>query len=132
MHNFLRNKTPDCPHPGSVDIENLEEGKIYEGSWRSGHGEMASVSIREATTSQNLVKKLGKSFAITSILLVRYRGKKSLFSITYKRRYRFSMANYITEKHHRVVMWPFRFVHLLPTSTTFGCSFGNFISKISV
>ena len=43
MHNFLRNKTPDCPHPGSVDIENLEEGKIYEGSWRSEHGKMASV-----------------------------------------------------------------------------------------
>ena len=52
----------------------------------------------EVTTSQNLVKRLGKSFAITLILLARYRGKKSLFSsVTYKRRYRFSMANYITE-----------------------------------
>ena len=95
-------------------------------------GKWHQFQLVEVTTSQNLVKRLGKSFAITLILLARYRGKKSLFSsVTYKRRYRFSMANYITEKHHRIVMWPFRFVHLLSTSTTFGCSFGNFISKIS-
>ena len=40
LHNFLRDKTPDCKHPGSVDINNPEEGKGHEGSWRSEHGEM--------------------------------------------------------------------------------------------
>ena len=86
----------------------------------------------EAITTQNLVKRLGRSFAITLILLVQYRGKKSLFSSVYlKRRCRCSMANCITEKHHRIVMWPFEFVRLMSASTTFGCSFGNFIWKIS-
>ena len=61
-------------------------------------GKWHQFQLVEVTTSQNLVKRLGKSFAITLILLARYRGKKSLFSsVTYKRRYRFSMANYITE-----------------------------------
>ena len=40
LHNFLRDKTPDCKHPGSVDINNPEEGKGHEGSWRSEHREM--------------------------------------------------------------------------------------------
>ena len=45
LHIFLRDKTPESTHPGSIDIKNLEEGKVHEGTWRSEHGEMLTVSF---------------------------------------------------------------------------------------
>ena len=90
-------------------------------------GKCHQFQLVETKTTQNLINRLGRSFAITLIILAQCRGKKGLLSnITYKRRCRFLMDNCIAEKH-RVVMWPFGFVHLLFTSTFFGCSFGNLI-----
>ena len=62
LHNVLRDKTPDCPHPGSADIENLEEGKIHEGSWRSEHGEMPSVSISGSNNCTKSSKQIREEF----------------------------------------------------------------------
>lgn len=45
LHIFLRDKTPESTHPESIDIKNLEEGKVHEGIWRSEHGEMLTVSF---------------------------------------------------------------------------------------
>ena len=62
LHNFLRDKTPDCPHPGSVDFGNLEEGKTHEGSWRSEHGEMPSVSISGSNNYTKSSKEIREEF----------------------------------------------------------------------
>ena len=43
-------------------------------------GNYHQFQLVEATTTRNLLIRLGRSFAITLILLVRRRGKKSLFS----------------------------------------------------
>ena len=106
----------------------LRKAKYIKEFGDQNMGKYDQFQLVEATATRNLVKRLGRSFAITLILLVRHCGKKSLFSsVTCKRRCRFSMANCIREKHHRISMWPFKFVHHLFTSTKFGCSFGNFI-----
>ena len=62
LHNFLGDKTPDCPHPGSVDIENLEEGKIYERGWRSEHREMPLVSISGSNNFTKSSKEIRDGF----------------------------------------------------------------------
>ena len=62
LHNSLRDKTPDCPHPGSVDIENLEKGKMHEESWRSEHGEMPSVSISGCNSYTKSSKEIREEF----------------------------------------------------------------------
>ena len=40
----------------------FEEGKIYEGSWRSEHGEMASVSISGSNNFTKSSKEIREEF----------------------------------------------------------------------
>ena len=62
LHNFLRDKTPDCPHPGNADIQNREEGKINQGIWRSEHGELPSVSISGSNNYTKSINEIREEF----------------------------------------------------------------------